>query len=141
MTQQLFIPEKIKVGYQERSDTYTKMLAYVIYYDQKGKLRKEKSWRSWCDLPGNPNGYSYGRDTTDHKGIEPNDFENVPTEGFVLNKKVGDYKSDWNHRKAHIRVFDPRGFEFEISVENLLFILAEGDCTKSRRTIEDCCRS
>lgn len=37
---QLFIPEKIKVGYQKRTDTYTNKLAYVIYYDEKNKLRK-----------------------------------------------------------------------------------------------------
>ena len=35
----IYIPEKIKVGYQNRNDTYTKKLAYVIYYDEKGKLR------------------------------------------------------------------------------------------------------
>ncbi len=45
----IFIPTKIKVGYQERKDTYTKKLAYVIYFDEKGKLRKEASWQSWRD--------------------------------------------------------------------------------------------
>jgi hypothetical protein len=45
---------------------------------------------------------------------------------------VGDYKSDWNHRMAHIRVYDPRGFEFEISVENLLYILQECTSTKGK---------
>lgn len=43
MKSNIFIPKKIKVGFQERSDTFTKKLAYVIYYDQKGKLRKEKN--------------------------------------------------------------------------------------------------
>ena len=52
---QLFIPGKIKVGYQNRDGTYTGKLAYVIYYDSKGKLRKEKSWTTWCDLPESPN--------------------------------------------------------------------------------------
>jgi hypothetical protein len=111
----LKIPSKIRVGYNNREDTYTKKLAYVIYYDNKGKLRKEASWQSWRN-----------------KKIEPEDFENVPTSGFVLNKKVGDYKSDWNHRMAHIRVYDPRGFEFEISVENLLFILEENSSIKGK---------
>ena len=41
-----FIPKKIKVGYQDRDDTYTGKLAYVIYYDEKGKLRKENSWQA-----------------------------------------------------------------------------------------------
>jgi hypothetical protein len=33
---------------------------------------------------------------------------------------------------AHIRVYDPRGFEFEIGVENLLFILQECTSTKGK---------
>lgn len=111
----IYIPKKIKVGYDERKDTYTGMLAYVIYYDEKGKLRKENSWESWRD-----------------KSIEPDDFDNVPTEGFVLNKHVGGYSSGWNHRNSYIRIYDPRGFEFEISIENLLFILTNCSSIKGK---------
>ena len=46
MKSNIFIPKTINVGYQNRSGTYTGKLAYVIYYDEKGKLRKEASWRS-----------------------------------------------------------------------------------------------
>ena len=35
------IPKVIKVGKQKRSDTYTGELAYVIYIDEKGKVRKD----------------------------------------------------------------------------------------------------
>jgi len=111
----LFIPKTIKVGFQNRKGTYTGKLAYVIYYDNKGKLRKEKSWHSW-------------RDQT----IEPIEIPNEPTSGFVLNKKVGGYKSDWNFRQAYSRVYDPRDFEFEIDIPNLLFILGECDCYKGK---------
>src|SRR5574344_2684684 len=112
MKTQLYIPEKIKVGYNKREDTYSKKLAYVIYYDQKGVLRKETSWRNWIQ---------------EEMGID--DFDNVPTEGFVLNKGVGGARQSygWNARNEYIRVYDPRGFEFEISVANLLWILQE--CT------------
>lgn len=103
---QLFVPSTIKVGYDNRKDTYTGKLAYIIYIDEKGKVRKEASWNSWRD----------------HK-LGDDSFENVPTEGFVLNKKVGGYSTGWNHRQSRIRVHDPRGFEFEISIENLLYIL------------------
>lgn len=114
--EQLFIAPKIKVGFQKRSDTYTEMLAYVIYYDMKGVLRKEKSWESWRD-----------------KKIEPVEFDNVPTEGFVLNKKVGGKGwSSWDTRQEYVRVYDPRNFEFEITVPNLLFILKECDCSKGK---------
>ena len=111
----LNIPNKINVGFQERSSTYTGKLAYVIYYDNKGVLRKERSWSGWRD-----------------KNIPNEEFDNVPTDGFVLNKKVGDYNSRWGGRSAWIRIYDPRGFEFEISVNNLIFILEECSAIKGK---------
>jgi hypothetical protein len=111
----LFIPKRINVGFQQRSGTYNGKLAYVIYWDDKNKLRKEASWNSWRN-----------------KSIEPQAFDNVPTEGFVLNKKVGGYKSDWNFRQTYCRVYDPRGFEFEIDIPNLLFILQECNAYKGK---------
>ncbi|WQJ53561.1 MAG: hypothetical protein [Wendovervirus sonii] len=106
-----FIPKKIRVGYQNRTSTYTGKLAYVIYIDHTGKVRKETSWQNWRD----------------HK-YNPSDFDNIPTEGFVLNKHVGGYKSDWNFRQSYCRIYDPRGFEFEITIDNLLWILDWEDC-------------
>lgn len=91
------------------------MLGYIIYYDEKSILRKEKSWESWRS-----------------KDIEPTEVENVPTEGFVLNKNGGGHGRGWDSRQAFIRVWDPRGFEFEISVHNLLFILRLCDCSKGK---------
>jgi len=112
----IFLPKTIKVGYQNRSDTYTGHLAYVIYYDQRNVLRKEKSWQGWRD-----------------KNIESQEFTNEPTSGFVLNKKVGDYSGHWgNHRQAYTRVFDPRGFEFEVTIENLLYILENANSIKGK---------
>lgn len=49
MTNTVFIPKRINVGFNKKEDTYTKRLAYVIYYDHKGKLRKETSWQNWRD--------------------------------------------------------------------------------------------
>jgi len=115
MENNIFIPKKIKVGFQNRSDTYTQKLAYVIYYDIKGKLRKEASWNSWRD-----------------NKITPMDFDNVPISGFVLNKKVGGYKYSWNVRNTYVRVYDPRDFEFEISVPNLLYILENTSSIKGK---------
>ena len=111
----LTIPKKISVGFVNRKGTYTGKLAYIIYTDEKGVLRKEKSWNDWRD----------------HK-IPPTEFDNVPTSGFVLNKKAGDYGSGWHHRKASIRIYDPRDFEFEISIENHLFILEETSSIKGK---------
>lgn len=116
-TTQLIIPDRINVGFQKRDDTYTKKLAYVIYFDKKGVLRKETSWQGWRD-----------------KKIPNVEFPNEPTEGFVLNKGVGGARQSygWNARNEYIRVYDPRDFEFEISVANLLFILRECDCMKGK---------
>ncbi|MEO6303158.1 MAG: hypothetical protein ABIP51_08285 [Bacteroidia bacterium] len=136
MQNQLFIPSKIKVGYNERDDTYTKRLAYVIYYDSKGILRKEQSFKSWIDKGVLPGETKWNSITRQHEPKEPrdplpiHDFDNVPTDGFVLNKKAGGYATGWDHRATYCRVYDPRGFEFEISIENLLFILQE--CTSSK---------
>jgi len=109
------IPGKINVGFQKRGGTYTGKLAYVVYTDDKGVLRKETSWNGWRD-----------------QKIAPEEFENVPTEGFVLNKKVGETR--WSHdpRKAWVRVYDPRDFEFEIDVSNLLLILQECTSVKGK---------
>lgn len=115
-TTSLFIPKRIKVGFQHRKDTYTEKLGYVIYYDEKGKLRKEASWESWRS-----------------KDIDPVEYDNVPTSGFTLNKKVGGYVNHWsNFRNAYVRVYDPRGFEFEISVQNLLYILENTSSIKGK---------
>lgn len=137
MNETLFIPKTIKVGFNYREDTYTKKLAYVIYYDDKGKLRKENSWSNWIQRPGKEiSFYNDVKRTWDKQELdssfEPKDFDNVPMSGFVLNKGVGGARQSWgwNARNEYIRVFDPRGFEFEISVINLLFILTE--CTSSK---------
>lgn len=137
---QLFIPTKCKVGFNLREDCYTKKLGYVIAFDGK-KWRKEQSWESWRQKVGqekytggkyidgkwvnNPVEY-YGEEVT------PIEFDNVPTSGFVLNKKVGGYKSDWNMRQTYARVYDPRGFEFEINIVNLLYILETSNCMKGK---------
>jgi hypothetical protein len=115
MKSNIFIPERINVGFRERNDTYTKKLAYIIYFDEKGTLRKETSWNSWRD-----------------KKIDNEIYENVPTSGFVLNKKAGGYSTGWNHRQTYVRVYDSRGFEFEITVPNLLYILENATSTKGK---------
>lgn len=115
MKTNIFVPSKINVGFQNRQDTYTGKLAYVIYFDEKGKLRKETSWENWRS-----------------QDITNEIYDNEPTEGFVLNKKVGGNNYSWNPRQTYTRVYDPRGFEFEITIPNLLWILENCDCIKGK---------
>lgn len=137
MLSKLNIPKTVRVGYRYRGDTYTKKLAYVIYYDEKGKLRKETSFEGWRNKVGDKVSY-YDSETSNlvevtvGDELEPTNYENIPTEGFVLNKKVGGYSSGWNNRATYCRVYDPRGFEFEINIVNLLFILQETNSIKGK---------
>lgn len=190
MNSKLFIAEKVKVGFNPRTDTYSGKLGYVIGFDGK-KWRKETSWDGWryhhmdddtyqqkkreqynshiarekknhADYvksyaqSGNKNSWykeyaemteeeyvnqripaydkfqpNLGRVSSD-ESLKPIEFDNVPTEGFVLNKKVGGYSNGWDHRATYCRVYDPRGFEFEITVPNLLFILQECNSMKGK---------
>lgn len=111
----LLIPQKVNVGFQDRSDTYSGKLAYVVYFDEKNKLRKEGSWNSWRS-----------------KSIPNEILDNVPTSGFVLNKKAGGERWGWNPRQSYIRVFDPRGWEIEITPENLMYILENTNSYKGK---------
>ncbi len=66
------------------------------------------------------------------EGIKPLEFDNSPLDGFVLNKKAGGYSTGWNHRQTYCRVYDPRGFEFEITIPNLLYILENSTSIKGK---------
>ena len=150
MKSTVFIPKLCKVGFNERSDTYSGKLAYVIYHDGK-KWKKEESWKNWIvkymsqdefnqhnlDLYNSIAekilkseitndygkwfsyiGYRKGNVNTiedaykligpikdfikivsnnkisTNIGIKPYEFDNIPIEGFVLNKKAGGTKTD-----------------------------------------------
>lgn len=118
MKSNLYIPKKIHVGFQKRSDTYTGKLAYVIYEDEKGVLRKQGSWDGWRD-----------------KSIKEVVLDNEPTR-FVFNKGVQRHGYFGSGRSV-MRVYDNRDFEFEISIENLVGILMHSDISK-RDIVEEC---
>jgi len=119
MNNTLYIPETIVVGFQKRTDTFTGKLAYVIYKDHTGKLRKEASWQSWRD-----------------KNIQTLEIPNTPNNGFTFNKGVQRH-GYWGSGRSVVRVWDPRDFEFEISVSNLIGILMHADVSK-RDITEPC---
>ena len=144
MQSQLFIPKKCKVGFNVRSDTYTGKLGYVIYND--GTVwRKEKSWETWRhkeegtyheyvkDEKGafimNPTGGYKTTLETYGPTVKPIEFDNVPHAGFTLNKGV-ERNGYWGNGHSMCRIYDDRGFEFEISISNLMFILMSTDCLR-----------
>ncbi len=105
-TNRAFIPTRLKVGFQKRSDSIQSNLGYVIYFDEKGVLRKNTSWENWRD-----------------KSIEPVDLDNVPTAGFLVNKNITRNGYGWHSTITKIRVYDPRGFEIEVNVGNFIGIV------------------
>lgn len=113
----LKIPPSVKVGFQNRTDTYSGKLAFVVSVDKNGKSGGGKSWENWRD-----------------EKIDPVTYTNEPTSGFVLNRDVGGTQRSysWNARREKVRVYDPRGYEFEINVENLLFVLQECSSIKGK---------
>ena len=113
----IFIPKTIHVGFGKPGWAWVDgksvpasrpevELGFVIYEDEKGKLRQQPSWDSWRD-----------------KSVEPKKFDNVPTTGFMINKAAGGQRYSWEQRQNYARVYDPRGFEFEVTMENLVFLL------------------
>lgn len=160
MKSTVYIPKKCKVGFQNRNDTYSGKLGYIIYHD--GKVwRKENSWENWRQKEGTPEEienlltefkkrYNHLPDVSSINSLEelkekylwatskfgtdviPIEFENTPVEGFVLNKKVGGDRYSWNPRQTYTRVYDPRGFEFEITIPNLLYILENTNSIKGK---------
>jgi len=108
----------MSLGLQERHGTYTGKLGFLNPYNEKGKLKLGASWENWRD-----------------KKITPKDIENVPTEGFIINRNEGVRSSGWywnSGREAKIRVWDPRSFEIEITIPNMLYILEQSNSYKGK---------
>lgn len=121
----VYIPTTLKVGFKlrsEKTDRYTQdtsqptyKIGFVSYYDAKGKFRYEISFENWRD-----------------KGVETEEHQNVPTNGFKFFKDAN--RSTWNHfssyRNVALEVQDPRGWVFEINHSNLVWILDNCDVIK-----------
>jgi len=118
--------------WEEAKKNYEKNDRNSIYYADAAKKTLEEYLKSAnCDTIDNFRWYSHKRESN-NPALIPIEFDNVPTEGFVLNKKAGGYSSGWNHRQTYCRIYDPRGFEFEITIPNLLFILEECNSNKGK---------
>ena len=108
MAEQLIIPEKLKIGFNEREDTYTGLLGFITYELPNGTNKHKKSWDNWI-----------------LKDLGVKEFENVPHEGFIINRrKGGGGRWSYDEREPKVRVWDSRDFEIEITIENMLDILA-----------------
>lgn len=114
-----FVPNKIKVGFQKRENTSDGYLSYVIYYDEKNKLRKERSFLSWCS-----------------KEREFEDHSNDVMKGFRLASSIKRTAGHFGESKEKVRMISPLGFEFEVNVENFIYLLEHGDIISLEYTQE-----
>lgn len=107
MTTKFYIPKKLKIGYNEREQQYVPRLAFINYYRPQGDLRFKKTFDDWID-----------------KNVPTEEYDNIPTEGFVIDNGAerNEYKQ-FADTPDYIQVYDPRGFEFQISTQNLMFLL------------------
>lgn len=118
MYKNINIPTKLVVGFQNRNDTYSGKLGFIVYYkndknDKKDKtsLSSQASWEGWID-----------------RSIPVMEIDNDPIEGFVINKDVQRLGYYYSSGAKYVRVYDPRGFEIEITIENLLYIMSYCYC-------------
>lgn len=104
----LNIPEKIHVGFGKSSTYYNAngQLSYVTYYKKDGSIAKETSFNGWID-----------------PDKEQLTFDNTPVDGISI-VGGGGGKPRWCKRQAYCQIKDDRGFEYQISYDNLLFILS-----------------
>lgn len=131
---QLLIPTDLKVGFNERPETYNGLLAFITYINARGEITQERAWKGWIN--GNNSSLGGGENQrrqrmgTSYVPMPILDIKNDKTSGFVINKKVGGYKTEFSVRDTYTRIFDPRGFEFEIDVPNLLYIIKNNGISK-----------
>lgn len=115
----LKFPEKLKVGFQKREETYNGNLAFITYYNVDNTVKNEKSFNSWCNSK-----------------IPVVEYDNKPQTGYVLNKGIKHY-GHFGNNSQKIRIYDPRGFEFEITVDNLIELTQYSDIN-SQEIIQEC---
>lgn len=107
MSSKLTIPKKLKVGYKNTDSTTNGKLGYVVFYDLKtGLIKREVSLDSWRS-----------------REIETNDFENEATSGFIFSRNISRSGFYRGSKIEKVRVYDPRGFDIEINISNLMHII------------------
>jgi len=113
MQSNLYIPKKIKVGFEGRGDTFTGRLAFVNYEKEDGEISRKKTFDNWRD-----------------KNIPIEDFDNTPQDNYVFNKSIERSGNRFSNNTQYVRVHDSRGFEFEITIDNAFSILMYSDVLK-----------
>lgn len=105
-------PDDLVIGLKFRRDSMVEKLSYICY-KEKNKIRKEKSLNDWRD-----------------KNIDLLEIKNKPKSGFLVSKSVRRDGGSFGSGRSLMRIHDPDGYDFEISIENLEYILQYCDVNK-----------
>lgn len=116
---QLYIPKKLKIGFQERKDSFDGKLSFITYYDNNGKISNETRWSRWCD-----------------GSISNLEIDNIPFKNATLNKNISHAGYRYGTGRTAIRIYDSRGFEYEIDIDNFMGIAQEYSVVKGEITGE-----
>lgn len=110
---QLYIPRKLKIGFQKREDSFDGKLSFITYYDNDGKISNETRWNNWCD-----------------DSIDKIEIDNIPFKNATLNKSISHAGYRYGTGRTAIRIYDSRGFEYEIDIDNFMGIAQEYSVVK-----------
>lgn len=140
----VLVPERIYIGFQSRDrmegdydwfkdeeDTRTKktyLLGFATYLEQNRRFEKRKDtidrWAKECPWKRN-------------EDVPPDTFDNPLLEGFYIPEEVRRCGS-WNGGNVVWRIVDPRGFELEISSNNLARIMNHTNILKGGKIEGKC---
>lgn len=109
------IPEKVYVGFQGRRGEDEVPLGFMTpYTDDEAGRKRQATVDQWAG------GRTYGNAKTFNSVI----IDNEPMYGFRLGRAIR-RSGHFGSGASYVRIEDPRGFELEISIENLVAVLED----------------
>jgi hypothetical protein len=119
------IPTKVYVGFQGRRSQDEVPLGFMTPWgeDQAGTKRMS-TVDSWAKGYGN------------NKTFNSVTLDNAPMIGFKIGRAIKRSRS-WGGNASYIRIEDPRGFELEISIENLVMAM-NGNIVEDGELMAEC---
>jgi len=105
------IPQTVYVGFQGRRAVDEVPLGFMTPYDEtKAGQKRQQTVDQWAKGWGS------------NKTFNSVTLENVPMIGFKIGRAIRRSRS-WGGNASYVRIEDPRGFELEISIENMVMVM------------------
>lgn len=105
------IPQTVYVGFQGRRAVDEVPLGFMTPYDTtKAGQKRQQTVDQWAK--------GWGSNKTFNSVV----LENVPMIGFKIGRAIRRSRS-WGGNASYVRIEDPRGFELEISIENMVMVM------------------